>query len=387
VHSRRYSESSIATRGLSVGVYTVLFFTSCLLALFLTPLLRRAAIKNGVLDYPNERKLHKEAVPRVGGIAIAISFLTTVVISYVFFRSKLHESIVYLAGLSIGAAIISLVGIWDDLWGLRARMKLVGQVVAVLAVMPFGFVIRRFSIPFVGVVEIGWELGILLTLFWIVGIVNTINFIDGIDGLAAGIVITISIALFIISVATDQLLMAIVCFILTGSALGFLRHNFHPATIFMGDCGAMFLGFMLAAISVEILFQNPSVTASSFVPVLIFGLPIVDTSWAIVRRLKRRRSPFHADIFHIHHRLINLDFTQRQTVVILYAVSLLCAMSGLIVALADSEKLAVILSASMLAMALAGIMVLNRISPSPKHQAAQSSESFRPAVERLYKKG
>jgi UDP-GlcNAc:undecaprenyl-phosphate GlcNAc-1-phosphate transferase len=372
-----------------MGGYAVLLFGSCLLALFLTPLLRRAAIKNGALDYPNERKLHKEAIPRVGGIAIVISFFGAIVLGYTLFRSELRGSMVHLAGLSVGAAIISLVGVWDDLWGLKARRKLIGQVVAVLAIMPFGFVIRRFGIPFVGIVEIGWKLGMPLTLFWIVGIANTINFIDGMDGLAAGTVITISSVLFVISVVTGQLLMAIVCLILAGSTLGFLRYNFHPATIFMGDCGAMFLGFMLAAVSVEILFQNPSVTASSFVPVLIFGLPIVDTSWAIIRRLKRRRSPFHADSLHIHHRLINLDFTQRQAVLVLYAVSSLSVTAGLIIALTGSEKLAVILSASMLAIALAGIMVLNRVSPSPsllEHEPVQPSGSLRPVVKKLYRK-
>jgi UDP-GlcNAc:undecaprenyl-phosphate GlcNAc-1-phosphate transferase len=373
-----------------VEVYAVLLFSSCLFALFLTPLLRRAAIKNGALDYPDERKLHKEAVPRVGGIAITISFFITVVLSYMLLRAKLRESMVYLAGLSIGAAVISLVGIWDDLWGLKAGRKLVGQVVAVLAIMPFGFVIREFSIPFAGVVEIGWKLGIPLTLFWIVGVANTINFIDGMDGLAAGTVITISCALFVISVVTDRLLMAVVCLVLTGSTLGFLRYNFHPATIFMGDCGAMFLGFMLAAVSVEVLFQNPSIAASSFVPVLIFGLPILDTSWAILRRLRRRQSPFHADNFHIHHRLIDLGLTQRQAAVVLYAVSSLSVTAGLTIALAGSERLGVVLSASMLAVALAGIMVLNRVSPSPKlpeHRSVRPSENLRPVVRKLYRKG
>ena len=347
-----------------MGTYAILFFVSCLLALSITPLLRWVATSNGALDYPIEkRRIHKKAVPRVGGIAILISYLITMMLFYVFFHPKFHKPVAYLIGLPIGAVIISILGLWDDLWNLDDRKKLAGQITAALVIMPYGFIIRKFSIPFVGVVEIGWQLGIPLTLFWIVGIVNTINFIDGIDGLAAGTAITIALALSIVSIVTDQLPLAIICLILAGSTIGFLRYNVHPATIFMGDCGAMLLGFMLASISIKVLFHNPAITASSLVPVLIFGLPIVDTSWAIVRRARRQLSPFHADCFHTHHRLINLGLTQRQAVAILYAVSSLSIAAGLIIAFAGSEKLAIILPAFMLAVALTGIIMLGRASP------------------------
>ncbi len=345
-------------------MYIILPLSSCLAVLALTPLLRRAAVRNGFLDLPGERKVHKHAVPRIGGIGIGISFYASMALSYVLFRGELPGLSTRLTGLFIGAAIIIAIGVWDDLWGLNAQTKIAGQVVAALTLIPFGFVVRELNIPFIGIVELGWWLGVPFTVFWVVGIINAVNFIDGVDGLAAGVVIIIFSALFIISVVTGQILMGIICLVVTGSVLGFLPHNFHPATIFMGDSGAMFLGFILAAASAKILFQNASVTASSFVAVLIFGLPIADTTWAIVRRVAKRKSPFRADGLHTHHRLVNLGLTQRQTVIVLYVVSLLSAAAGLTIALIGSEGWAVIISAVMAAVALIGIAFLNHTSPS-----------------------
>jgi len=358
--------------------------------LLVTPFLRDAAIENGVLDQPNERKIHKNAVPRVGGIAIVIAFFGSMTLGYVLFRSQLNGSITYFTGLCIGMAIISITGIWDDLWTLNASRKLIGQVTAALILIPFGFVIRSLNLPFVGTISIGWQVGIPLTVFWVVGIVNTINIVDGMDGLAAGITVTIATALFIVSVINHQILMAIVCIIVVGSALGFLKYNFHPATIFMGDCGAMFLGLALAAVSVKIMFQPLSPTVSSFVPVLVFGLPITDTTWAIIRRLRKRESPFHADSSHTHNRLMNLGFTQKRAAIILYIASLVCVSAGLIIALMSNEMLAVILTACILISALVITTALNRASPSrklPKHRIIQPSESSHPVVRKLYKKG
>ena len=352
-----------------MAIYVALFLCSCLAAWFLTPAVRKAAVNNGFLDYPDERKVHKNAVPRVGGIAIAVSFFASVILGYVLFHHELGESVIYLTGFSIGGLIVVILGLFDDLWGVNAWKKMAGQAVAALMLMPFGFVIRELNIPFLGLVDMGWELGIPFTVFWIVGIVNAINFIDGIDGLAAGVAAIISSVLFVVAAVTGQLFMALMCLVLVGSTLGFLRYNFHPASIFMGDSGAMFLGFVLAAISVRVLFQNPSITASSMAPifsmapVLIFGLPVVDTTWAIVRRLGRRISPFRADGLHTHHRLMALGLTQRQAVAILYVFSSLSSAAGLAIVLTGGEKSAVIVSASMLAVALIGTTVLGRAAP------------------------
>lgn len=343
--------------------YFILFLISCILALILTPLLRNIAVKKRLLDQPNERKLHTEAVPRIGGVAISVSFFVTILISYIFFRADIQKNALILIGLFVGALIISVWGLWDDLQGMKARKKSYGQLICVLAFLPFGLIIRGFSIPYVSnFVEIGLWLGIPLTFFWVIGIINTINFIDGMDGLAAGTSIIITLGLLVISLATGQMFMAAVCLILAGSIIGFLRYNFHPASIFMGDCGAMFLGFILGAISIEIVFHNRSLTASSVVPVLLFGLPILDSSWAIIRRIVKGQSPTHADNLHTHHRLMNLGLTQHQAVSILYAANLLSVTGGVIVALAGSEKLAIVVPIIMLIIAGIGIIFLNRLS-------------------------
>lgn len=346
-----------------MAIYVALFLCSLLIAWLFTPVLRKAAVKNGFLDYPDERRVHKDAVPRIGGIAIAVSFFISVMLGYALLYHKLGESAKYLTGLSIGGIVVVILGLGDDLWGMNAWKKMIGQVIAVLTLIPFGFVIRELNIPFLGVIELGTKLGIPFTIFWIVGIINTINFIDGIDGLATGVAFIIASMLFVIAAVTGQLLIGLVCLAIAGSALGFLRHNFNPASIFMGDCGAMFLGLILGAASVKILFQDASMAAGALVPILIFGLPIADTTWCIVRRISRQVSPFSADGRHIHHRLIILGLTQRQTVAILYVAASLSSTAGLVLALAGSEKSAIIVFVSMFVIALIGISILGRAVP------------------------
>ncbi|MBM3212073.1 undecaprenyl/decaprenyl-phosphate alpha-N-acetylglucosaminyl 1-phosphate transferase [Candidatus Poribacteria bacterium] len=341
--------------------YAILPIISFIIALILTPLLRWMAEKKGFLDNPGKRRVHKEAVPRVGGVAIAISFLLMAIISFIFYKTETQEkTIVYMAFLFSGL-IVLFWGLWDDIKGMKARRKYLGQLIGVLILISSGFIIRRFSIPYLnGFTEVGWWLGIPLTLFWITGITNTINFIDGIDGLAAGTTIIISLALFIISAITGQAFMALVCLILAGSIMGFFRYNFHPATIFMGDCGAMFLGYILAIISIPVVFHNQSITASSVVPVMLFGLPIADSTWAIIRRISKGESPSHADDLHTHHRLIALGFSQRKVAFILYFANILSASGGIVVALSGSNQLAVIIPIILLCIASIGIFFLTR---------------------------
>lgn len=346
-----------------MAIYLVLFLCSCLIALFFTPVLRQAAARNGFLDYPNERKLHKGAIPRVGGVAIAVASFIAISLGYAIFRHDLNESASSLASFAVGGVLIVLLGTWDDLWRLSPRKKLLGQIVVASILVPFGFAIHELNIPFVGVIKIGWKISIPLTIFWVVGIINTINFIDGMDGLAAGVALIISCVLFALSIISGKLFMGIICIAIAGGIVGFLRHNFHPANIFMGDSGAMFLGFSLAAVSLKVLFQSSSSTPMSVVPILIFGLPIVDTTWAIIRRLINHVSPFRADGLHIHHRLISIGLTQRKAVVILYFAGLLSALVGLVIALTGNETLAVILAASMLIISIVAVMILGRAAP------------------------
>jgi UDP-GlcNAc:undecaprenyl-phosphate/decaprenyl-phosphate GlcNAc-1-phosphate transferase len=343
--------------------YLVLLSIPCLVALIVTPLLRQTAIKSNALDYPGELKIHKSALPRLGGIAIAISFFFSVGVGYSFLDLKQISKTEPFVGLCIGAAIIALVGIWDDIRGLNASKKFIGQIAAVLATIPFGFIIRDLNIPFAGIVDVGNILGTVLSIFWVTGIINTINLIDGIDGLAGMITISILGALFIISVLTGQVQMAFACVVLAGAVIGFLRYNFHPATIFMGDCGSMFLGFITALISIKILFQNPAIEASSTVPVLLFGLPIMNTAWAILRRIRKGRSPFAPDLGHIHNRLLNLGLSQRLVVFILFFANLLSVSSGLAIVFSGSDGIALVLCVMMLVIGLATVIIIERISP------------------------
>jgi len=341
--------------------YLILLIIPCLVALIVTPLLRQTAIKSNALDHPGKLKIHKNALPRLGGIAIAISFFFSLGVGYSFL--DIGNNTDPLIGLCIGAAIIALVGIWDDIRSLNASKKFIGQIAAVFATIPFGYIIRDLNVPFVGIIDIGNILGTVLSIFWVTGIINAINLIDGMDGLAGTVAISILGALFIISLLTGQVQMALVCVVLAGAVIGFLRYNFHPATIFMGDCGSMFLGFITALVSIKILFQNPNIDASSIVPVLLFGLPIMNTVWAIVRRLRNGRSPFAPDLGHIHNRLLNLGLSQKLVVLILFFANLLSISSGLAIVFSESENIALVLCVTMLVITVTAVIIIDRISP------------------------
>jgi UDP-GlcNAc:undecaprenyl-phosphate/decaprenyl-phosphate GlcNAc-1-phosphate transferase len=342
--------------------YSILFIIPYLVSLIVVPLLRQTAISSNILDQPNDRKIHKNALPRIGGIAIAIAFFFSLGVGYVFLPigQTYIESIV---GLCIGASIIALVGIWDDIRGLNASKKLLGQIAAVLATLPFGFIIRELNIPFVGIIEVNSIVGFFLVIFWAVGIMNAINLIDGIDGLAGGVIGKIAAALFVISLFTGQTQMALMCIILLGAVFGFLRYNFPSATIFMGDCGALFLGYITSMIALKVLFQNPNIASSSVIPVLIFGLPILDTIWAIIRRLLKHRAPFTADLGHLHYRLLNLVKTQQKATLILYLVNLLSVGSGLAIFFLGSDIATLLICIIMIIIGTSIVLTLNYLSP------------------------
>jgi len=192
------------------------------LSVLITPFLRRIALENGLVDVPNDRKIHHETIPRVGGIAIAISFFAAVALAYSLFHADLTASTLPIAGICVGGTLIFLVGLLDDMKGLNAPKKFSGQILATLTLVPFGLLIDTLNIPFIGVVHIGFFFGLALTIFWVVGITNAMNLIDGMDGLSSGVATAASITLFIIPLLTGELLMAIVSIALLGSTLGFL---------------------------------------------------------------------------------------------------------------------------------------------------------------------
>ncbi|MGJ7922724.1 glycosyltransferase family 4 protein [Neobacillus sp. LXY-4] len=277
----------------------------------ITPLIKNFAIRINAIDHPHERKVHKNIMPRLGGLAIYISFMT----GFLIVRPDNPNSIYII----IGSMLIILTGLLDDLFELPAKMKFVGQLFATLTVVIIGGIQVTFiNLPFGAQLELG-IFSIPLTIIWIVGITNAINLIDGLDGLAAGVC---SIALTTITWMAFVMGDGFVFFIgliMLGSTLGFLTYNFYPAKIFMGDTGALFLGYMISVLSL-LGFKN--VTFISFIiPAIILGVPISDTFYAIIRRVVNKKPIYAPDNSHLHHCLIQSGFSHRQTVLLIYAMS------------------------------------------------------------------
>lgn len=293
----------------------ICFITS----IIITPIIKKIAIKIGAVDKPNSRKVHTKMMPRLGGLAIYISFIVGILV----LQPKSDVAI----PIIIGSIIIVVTGILDDLVELSARYKLIGQLIAALVVVLNGVQVQYINLPFGGVLEFG-ILSIPLTILWIVGITNAINLIDGLDGLAAGVS---SIALITISgmaLLKGDLFVTSLAFIVLGSTLGFLIYNFHPAKIFMGDTGALFLGYIISVLSL-LGFKNVTMI-SLIVPVIILGVPISDTIFAIIRRIVNKQPISEADKSHLHHCLLNLGFSHRQTVLIIYGLAALFGISAVI---------------------------------------------------------
>ncbi|WP_370223765.1 glycosyltransferase family 4 protein [Cytobacillus sp.] len=284
-------------------------------SIIITPLVKKLAIKIGAVDKPNQRKVHQKIMPRLGGLAIYLSFIIGLLI--------LRPGGEYFLPILIGSIIIIITGVLDDMIELSAKVKLLGQLAAALVVVLGGVNVDYINIPFIGELNFG-PLSIPLTIIWIVGITNAINLIDGLDGLAAGVS---SIALITISgmaILKGDMFVVSMGLIVLGSTLGFLIYNFHPAKIFMGDTGALYLGYMIAVLSL-LGFKNVTMI-SLIIPVIILGVPISDTFFAIIRRIVNKQPLSAPDKSHLHHCLLRLGFSHRQTVLLIYA---LAAMFGL----------------------------------------------------------
>lgn len=307
----------------------------------LTPTVGEIARRLGILDQPGGRKIHAVAIPRLGGIAIYFG----VIIPGLLFLTSAGPT----RGILLGASLITLVGVLDDLRDVRPVVKFAAQFVVALVVVLFGVGVETFTLPGIGVFVLGW-VGIPFSVIWIVAIMNVVNFIDGMDGLAAGVCAISAVTFSIIAISLGRYDMGILAAIVAGSTLGFLWHNFHPASIFMGDSGSLLLGFLLAAISLQ-GFMKGVATIALLIPLLVLGIPIFDTGFAILRRVKNRRPIYVADRGHLHHRFSNLGYSQRQTVVILYS------WSGLMSLLALAMRFAPLWFVVGLAVAVAGVSV------------------------------
>ncbi|HZV78098.1 MAG TPA: MraY family glycosyltransferase [Candidatus Binatus sp.] len=310
----------------------VLAFVACAL---LTPLVIRAAVRLGHFDEPDgERRIHSAPTPRIGGIAIYLGFALALFVTLnvalsnnsVIVQFLDTPDLAKLIGLLFGGTLMMGVGLWDDVMGLRARDKFIAQLaVSLIAVLFYGFTIYHLNLPHFGMVELGW-FGIPFSLFWFLGMVNAINFLDGLDGLVAGYTLIACIALTIISLMKGQYLVAITTCAIAGAAGGFLPYNYSPARIFMGDGGSLFLGFVLATVGV-MGTEKQAVAISLVVPLLILALPILDTAKVIARRLHKGAPISAADREHVHHQLLDLGLSQRQAVLLIYAV---CGILGVV---------------------------------------------------------
>lgn len=290
-----------------------------IVSIIATPLVKKLAFKIGATDKPNQRKVHQKIMPRIGGLAIYISFIIGFVI--------LRPDNAYDFPIIIGSIIIVLTGFLDDLVELSPKVKLLGQLIAATIVVLGGVQVEYINLPFGSQLEFGY-FSIPLTILWIVGITNAINLIDGLDGLAAGVSAIALITISWMAIIKGDAFVTGMGLILLGSILGFLLYNFHPAKIFMGDTGALFLGYMISVLSL-LGFKN--VTAISFIiPVIILGVPISDTFFAIIRRIVNKKPLSAPDKSHLHHCLLRLGYSHRQTVLMIYGMSAIFGVAAII---------------------------------------------------------
>ncbi len=291
--------------------YIVAFTIALAVAYFVTPHVKNLAIKIGAVDAPDARKVHTKPMARMGGLAIYAAFVIAVLASMYVSRE--------IMGILVGGTVILIVGIIDDLKPLPPRVKLLGQIVAATVLVMFDIRIEWLTNPFGDMLYVDY-FAIPLTIIWVVSLTNTVNLIDGLDGLAAGVSTIASLTILLVALQQNFVSVAILTAALAGSALGFLQHNFNPAKIFMGDTGSMFLGYMLAAISILGAVKSAA-TIALIVPIVALGLPILDTAFAIIRRYMSGKPIFKPDKGHLHHRLLEMGLTQKQAVLLMYVIS------------------------------------------------------------------
>jgi len=288
------------------------FVVAAVVTLVLTPVAARIARRIGAMATPRERDLHDRPTPRLGGLAILIGALA----AGALFLPNTQE----VRGILLGATMITAIGALDDIFDLAAPIKLAGQFAAALIPVESNVTVENFTFPFIGAVDLGSLAG-PVTLIGIVAVMNVVNFTDGVDGLAAG-VCTIAAATFaVICLSLDRDEAGILAALTAGAAVGFLYHNFYPASIFMGDAGSNLLGLLLACIAIQGVLKTAAVVALFF-PLVILAVPILDTGFVVAKRLKYRRPVYSPDNWHFHHRFRNIGFSQRRTVLYLYAWTL-----------------------------------------------------------------
>lgn len=305
--------------------YLLILITAYSVTFLVTPFIRAFALKLALIDKKAMRKVHNKVITRFGGLAIYAGFIFSIFLIYIFNLVVNSEYVSSVKLIIFSSSLILFLGLYDDVKGANATIKFSIQLLASIVIVYGGGAIREISNPFGQPIELGF-MGIPLTILWLVGITNAINLIDGLDGLATGISFLVCMGLFCMFIMSKSLIAAFLTIALAGSCLGFLRYNFFPAKIFMGDTGSLFLGFTIATVSI----LNHKVGSSTMLltPIICLGIPILDTSLAFFRRLFHRKNPFKADDKHIHHFLLKMKFTDKKTVFILWGITALLNLFG-----------------------------------------------------------
>jgi len=342
------------------------FVTALAVAFGATPVVRILAKNVGAIDVPKDnRRMHKTPIPRMGGLAIFFGFVVAVLL---FSRMTIQ-----MKSILLGAVVLVVLGVVDDIKPLPALFKLVVQIGAALIPVSQGVKVYSVAHPFISYdyIRLGiWS--VPLTVIWIVGMINAVNFIDGLDGLAVGISSIASVSMLVVAALVSEGYVVIIMAALAGACIGFMPFNINPAKIFMGDTGSMFLGYILAVMSVQGLFKFYAIVTFA-VPFVVLGLPIIDTVFAIVRRLLKGQSPFTADRGHVHHRLVDLGFDQKQTVAILYALSAVLGLSAVVLTSSGEAKNLILVLAVALAVFF-GISVFAYDVKKEKQQKEQEKK-------------
>ncbi len=332
-----------------------------------TPVVKVLSVKFGAVDVPKDgRRMHDHPIPRMGGLAIFFGFMAAVLVFVPLNTEK--------KGMLLGAVIIVILGVLDDKYALPAKPKFLVQIGAALIAVLSGNVIDVLSNPNIfssnEVWQLGW-LGYPVTVIWIVAITNAVNLIDGLDGLACGVSTISSATMLMIAMLVSELDVEVMMAALVGACIGFLPYNFNPAKIFMGDTGATFLGFIMATVSVNGMFKQYAFI-SFVVPFLTLGLPIFDVCFAVVRRVSHGQSPMQPDRGHVHHRLIDMGFSQKQAVGVLYVISAILGLSAVVLTAGGAARAMLFLVAMGVAVAVAWRVFL--VGPSEEDKDGSGEE-------------
>lgn len=342
-----------------------------------TPLVKALAFKVGAVDVPKDaRRMHKVPIPRMGGLAIFLAFIFSVLL----FAEVDRE----IQGILLGSVIIVVVGVLDDIMTLRAIPKFIVQIIAAVVVILHGVRIEFITNPFPGdgltYIALPAWLSVAVTVIWIVAITNAVNFIDGLDGLAVGVSGISAATMLVVALMVAENNIAVIMAALLGACLGFIPYNFNPAKIFMGDTGSTFLGFILATISLQGLFKLYAIISFA-VPFLILGVPIFDICFAVIRRLAKGQSPLQADRGHVHHRLIDMGFSQKQTVAITYMLTAILGLAAVVLTTSGEVKTLILIGSVFIVGAIGFELIFVHPIKHHNHRAPDGEAAVPPPKE------